>query len=114
MNIEHLRKATFYLIKSKKFRKFIIVDFNDDDNQSFIDEYFLIRHRNILFLNFFIEYIDMRAIDLKLKKKSKIEFENVVRTENKIEKILKLDIINAFSKSSTSIDLVLFKIVMTF
>ena len=44
----------------------IIADFNDDDNRSFIDEDF--QRQNILFLSFFIEYIDMRIIDLKRKK----------------------------------------------
>ena len=32
LNIEHLKKTTFYLIKLKKFRRFIIVDFDDNDN----------------------------------------------------------------------------------
>ena len=59
------RKTTLYLIKSKKFRKLVIVDFNDDDNQFFIDEDFFIRRQNILSSNFFIEYINMRTIDLK-------------------------------------------------
>ena len=50
----------------------IIVDFNDDDNQSFINENFFIRRQSIFFLNFFIEYINMRTIDLKRKKSRKL------------------------------------------
>ena len=46
----------------------IIVDFDDDDNQFFIDENSFIQRQNIFFSNFFIEYIDMRIIDLKRKK----------------------------------------------
>ena len=72
MNIERLRKTTLYLIKSEKFRKFITADFNDDDNRSFTDEDFFIRRQNILFSNFFIEYINMRTIDLKRKKNQKL------------------------------------------
>ena len=49
----------------------IIVNFDDDDNRSFIDENSLIRHQNILFSSFFIEYINMRTIDLKRKKNRK-------------------------------------------
>ena len=71
LNIERLRKATLYLIKSKKFRKFVIIDFNDNDNRFFIDEDFLIRRQNIFLSNFFIEYIDMRTTDLKRKKNQK-------------------------------------------
>ena len=43
----------------------IIVDFDDDNNQSFIDENSFIQRQNILFSNFFIKYIDMRTINLK-------------------------------------------------
>ena len=46
----------------------IIVDFDDDDNRFFIDENSFIRRQNTFFLNFFIEYIDMRTIDLKREK----------------------------------------------
>ena len=60
-----------YLIKSEKFRKFIIADFDNDNNRSFTDENFFIRRQNILFLNFFIKYIDMRIIDLKREKNRK-------------------------------------------
>ena len=49
-----------------------------------------------------------------MRKKSKVKFKIIKRTKNKVEKILKLDIVNAFSKSSTLIDFVLFKIIMTF
>ena len=49
-----------------------------------------------------------------MKKESKIEFEIVERTENKVEKILKFNIVDAFSKSSTLIDFILFKIIMMF
>ena len=49
-----------------------------------------------------------------MKKKSKIKFKIVERTKDKVKKILKLDIVNAFSESSTSIDFVLLKIAMTF
>ena len=46
----------------------ITVDFDDDDNRFFIDEDSFIRRQNTLFLNFFIEYINMRTINLKRKK----------------------------------------------
>ena len=49
----------------------IIVDFNDDDNRFFIDKDFPIRRQNTFFSSFFIEYIDMRTIDLKRKKSRK-------------------------------------------
>ena len=49
----------------------IIIDFNNDDNQSFIDEDSFIRRQNILFSSFFIKYIDMRIINLKRKKNRK-------------------------------------------
>ena len=49
-----------------------------------------------------------------MKKKLKVEFEIIKRTENKIKKVLKFDIINAFLKLSTLINFVLFKIIMTF
>ena len=52
----------------------------------------------------------MHIIDLKLKK-LKVKFEIVVRTESKIKKILKLNIINIFLKLLTLID---FIIIMTF
>ena len=69
--VERLKKTTLYLIKSRKFRKLVTVDFNDDDNRSFIDEDFFIRRQNTFLLNFFTEYIDMRIIDLKRKKNRK-------------------------------------------
>ena len=49
-----------------------------------------------------------------MKEKLKIKFEIVERTKDKVEKILKFDIADAFSESSTLIDFVLFEIVMTF
>ena len=49
-----------------------------------------------------------------MKEKSKVEFEIVERTKNKVEEILKLDIANAFSKLSISIDFVLLEIAVTF
>ena len=67
-----MKKTTLYLIKLKKFRKFIIIDFDDDDNQFFTDENSFIRRQNIFFSNFFIEYIDMRTINLKRKKNQKL------------------------------------------
>ena len=50
----------------------------------------------------------------KAKEESKVKFEIVERTENKIEKVLKLDIANAFSESSTSINFILLEIAMMF
>ena len=41
-NIKRLRKTTLYLIKSKKFRKLIIIHFDDNDNRFFIDEFLFI------------------------------------------------------------------------
>ena len=86
MNIKHLRKATLYLIKSRKSRKFIIVDFDDDDNRFFIDEDFFIRRQNIFFSNFFIEYIDMRTIDLKREKNRKSNSKSLNAQEIKLKK----------------------------
>ena len=86
MNIKRLRKATLYLIKSEKFRKLVIVDFDDDNNQSFIDENFFIRHQNILFLNFFIEYIDTRTTDLKREKNRKLNSKSSNAQKIKLKK----------------------------
>ena len=49
----------------------IVIDFNGDDNQFLIDEDSFIRRQNIFLSNFFIEYINMRTINLKRKKNRK-------------------------------------------
>ena len=49
-----------------------------------------------------------------MKEKSKIKFRIVERTEDKVKEILKLDIVNEFSKSLTLIDLILFETAVTF
>ena len=64
----------------------IIVDFDDDDNQSFIDENSFIRRQNTFFSNFFIEYIDMRTIDLKRKKNRKLNSKSSNAQKIKLKK----------------------------
>ena len=65
----------------------IIVDFNDDDNQFFIDKDFFIRRQNTFFLNFFIEYIDMRTIDLKREKSRKLNSKSSNVQKIKLKKL---------------------------
>ena len=64
----------------------IIVDFDDDDNRFFIDEDFLIRRQNFFFSSFFIEYIDMRTIDLKRKKSRKSNLKSLNIQKIKLKK----------------------------
>ena len=64
----------------------IIVDFNDDDNRFFIDEDSFIRRQNTFFSSFFIEYIDMRTIDLKREKSRKLNSKSSNAQKIKLKK----------------------------